>query len=408
MENIINKTEQKIIEQFKELIGNEQFSINQNVVWRQNNEYHIFDLILEYDKTPYAIVEIKKTPITPDKFEKDIRKRMHILSCPYGILTDGKIFYLYSAGQIGASFYNDYDSLSNALNEQIEKEKNNIVNSSSIKNILSQKIHISKDLAIVNRAKKIGFTEDDEIFLWKQIMRDATAQKKKLLSRYTSLNSVVKILTTGHLRMNGLAAMNDTTETSFYEHLVYKKKKEDMEIPNDIYISSCSINKDDLTMWRLYGDNGRGACIVFEVDYESKSDFIISPVCYVNSSVKNTLKAIRELVQQNVRLMYENIYSHCFKPEKYEIENEIRILYLNKDKNVETQWSVSPDYSIINPFIEIPLNKQKTLKLVKIILGPTCPNKKLNKIQITRLLKETNVYHDENAKCVQSKINCYR
>lgn len=408
MENESNKVEEGFVQSFKQLESlNNLCSVKQNVVWEHNREYLFFDLIIEYAGVPYAVIEIKhSTKSSSYQIKEDISKAMRILSCPFGILINGEKSYLYSTKQNEPIFDGNFDDLLVVIKAQIEKKKFNIVDNPVVKVIISQKLHINRELPLYDKGETLGFSEDDEIFLWEQIIGTSP---KKPLCRYTSLESVVKMLTNGTIRMNGLAAMNDTTETSLYEHIVHHKRN--AQIPNNIFISSCSTKEDDLTMWRLYGDDGKGACLVFELDTEPESDFIISPICYVNSDVKKTLKAIGELIRQNVKLTYENINSHCLKPIAYKEENEVRILYNSSaNKSIETNWSVSPDYSIVNPYIEVRLdvNTQKNLKLKKIILGPTCPNRKLNKNQISRLLKETEVYHENNAVCELSKINCYR
>lgn len=399
MENPNNKAEQNLVQSFKQFEELKDISLKQNVVWECNREYHFFDLIIEYAGAPYAVVEIKHSDKSiPHQAEEDIRKAMRILSCPLGILTNGEKSYFYSTEQKEPIYDGEFYGLLDAIKAQIEKAKFNIVDNSVVKTILAEKLKINNELSLLDKGGTLGFSEDNEKFLWAHIIGKKT---EKRLCRYTSLDSVVKTLTNGTLRMNGLAAMNDTTETSFFKNIVHPERI--IKVPNDIFISSFSTKEDDLTMWRLYGDDGKGACLVFELTKESKSDFIISPVRYVDPNVKRKLKAIGELGRQNVRLMYENIYSHFFKPKEYEEESEIRLLY----KSEEIKWSVSPDYSIVNPYIEVPLDKQ-SLKLTKIILGPKCPNNKLNRAQLSKLLVETKVNLDENAKCKLSKIKCYR
>lgn len=64
--------------------------------------------------------------------------------------------------------------------------------------------------------------------------------------------------------------MNDKTEIVFLEEYI-RNYKEDFDEECDKYlfadkefITSFTTRIDDLDMWRLYGDNARGVCMVFE------------------------------------------------------------------------------------------------------------------------------------------------
>jgi len=84
------------------------------------------------------------------------------------------------------------------------------------------------------------------------------------------------------------------------------------------------------------------------------------------------------------------------------------------------------DDNIFNPFIDFKLNDiEFPLELREIVLGPNCPEKNLNKVQLEELIRqkrrvkksikdengddqETNVYSIDKLKVEVSSINNYR
>src|SRR3712207_9099091 len=72
------------------------------------------------------------------------------------------------------------------------------------------------------------------------------------------------------IRLNSIASMNDKTEMSFLSDIT-KNFQESIEeegdylyMANQNFITSFSDRIDELDMWRFYGDNAHGVCMVFE------------------------------------------------------------------------------------------------------------------------------------------------
>src|SRR5690554_4555393 len=89
---------------------------------------------------------------------------------------------------------------------------------------------------------------------------------------YTSLSSAMNILNSGNIRLYNCLNLNDPSEINFLlknspiiftEKDVEKYKKEHFILSGSIYKSK---DDEEFNLWRLYGDQGRGVGIVFEVD----------------------------------------------------------------------------------------------------------------------------------------------
>ena len=94
--------------------------------------------------------------------------------------------------------------------------------------------------------------------------------------------------------MNGLPGMNDKNEGLFAWNMIYKldntdneeNKKRRRETNNAFIVSYSSSNLiDDLTQWRLYGDDAKGVCCVYKIDKDKLIDrFFLHNVRYIKES----------------------------------------------------------------------------------------------------------------------------
>lgn len=94
---------------------------------------------------------------------------------------------------------------------------------------------------------------------------------------YTSLTSAINILNSGNIRLYNCLNLNDPSEINyllknspinFTEKEVEKYKREHFILSGSMYKS---MNDEEFNLWRLYGDQGRGVGIVFEVDNNIKN-----------------------------------------------------------------------------------------------------------------------------------------
>lgn len=149
---------------------------------------------------------------------------------------------------------------------------------------------------------------------------------------------------------------------------------------------------DDLTMWRLYGDNTKGVNILYNLDKKKLKDFKLYNIDYAEKvGVHPTLDLIGELMSLKIenltfKLRKWNEWKHFFKPYEYKDEMEIRLLYNKQDKPVD-KWILTGDYQIVCPLVEIKL-RNFPLSIEEIKLGPNCPEIETNRMQIEQMMAE--------------------
>ena len=181
-----------------------------------------------------------------------------------------------------------------------------------------------------------------EFHIGQDVIRDSEygVSRTDKFIHYTTLNSFCEILNSGELRLFNLYNLNDPYE---FNHLI---KEYDLKVDEGMieyfkktfFVSSfCRYNEsegDDFNLWRLYGDNGLGVGIVFElmnksdnwgsclfgnVNYDSKnvlSQKITKAVALANEYVEKGLDRIPRLLAQ--LLLYH-------KKEIWSIEKESRL-----------------------------------------------------------------------------------
>lgn len=237
--------------------------------------------------------------------------------------------------------------------------------------------------------------------------------------KYTSLSTFLKMLQSQKVRMYSLPAMNDRKEVGF---LTSNEKKisdseEDwifhsvMREADKRFITSFSILKDDLNMWRLYGDDAKGVCLEFIAKYETPNLF---PVNYEKNDEKNLhyylIQVEEELKKDGLELKFlslERKWQYYMKPACFEYEKEVRLLI---EKDTPDKWDLLPT-GVITPYIECGLfDKDRNvdsfpLSLSRVILGPNMKEQARNKHQILLLVK--NLLHPVFLYVEPSMLDCY-
>lgn len=250
----------------------------------------------------------------------------------------------------------------------------------------------------------------------------------KTICRYSSLRSLFEFLNNQSIRMCALPGMNDPSEGVLaYNFIHYDSSKKDKRIEEEkknkvlyetLILSFCEGERkfDELTQWRLYGDNAKGVCCEYELGDVLPKDYIFRRTIYESNNSNGTLEKLKKIcdtVKQADQRFYVDtkLLYPFFKSNAYSIENEIRLLYrVNTDS--ELKWMLTQDHSIINAYKDIPL-KDFPLKLKRVVLGPLMPNKETNKYQIKRMLEciASQIKELKYLRSVQveiSTIDCYR
>ena len=219
-------------------------------------------------------------------------------------------------------------------------------------------------------------------------------QNIKSVCRYTSLNSLFLTIKKRVQVMCSITCMNDKGETSYADKYVgfgaFANTSKSIEENNDCFIlSCCNIEmKDNLTMWRLYGDDGKGVCLEYDVDLTKvdKKAFFFAPVSYGKAIRKHpALDFIREIRHWNENgwsfsLNRWYIWKHFFKSYLFKEEKEVRLLYLWTPEEADnTEWILDSTNSIVSRICKFPIpNDRLPLTLKNAIIGPKCPEQNSN------------------------------
>lgn len=275
--------------------------------------------------------------------------------------------------------------------------------------------------------------------------------EKGLLCYYCSMETFYAIVSSNEFWMNDMGSMNDPMENymlsfNYCDELKKKYKEEPFEFSfkqgkknidfnayideinkgyelhqnfknSSFYFSLCfSKNIDDLNMWRMYGDNGKGVYIAIkknslnkycDLHNEEKQYYFSENVIYKNELndlkdifTTNLFNKIKEITQKNnyneLLKFKDNDYINWLKTEcfKYKLgdfasEKEIRLVYKKDTSNfmcyginsdtLEEMADINIRYSNnkLIMYKNIPLN---SLDIASICIGPqnNCDKASLN------------------------------
>ena len=459
-DDIINKISNALKELFKgssyEILTKVPFTWDASGnIYNQTGEYSIV-ILNKFRKVPVLILEIKKDwPFLLEEKELFLNEVKYTNS-NFAVITNGDIFEIYNYSTHysedvlwlenflnwvrvnvlyfkpkGSGYANEIKLLiEKYYNELAEYESGEAENKSQINKtvfeeskslFLDLKNWISKitDKDIIVNNFEFKFKPEIEKQFFDIIIPKCNVST---LNRYSSFRSLWRILDNQTFYMSGISSLNDNSECFFLETVLNgekqicldDKKIEDLEELNSYFISSfCPQSQNDkLTMWRLYGDDGKGVCLQFKVMEEKlNSIFELRSVKYVNSDdpVISFLKELTRINKNNIRFKFSEItkWQHFFKPDIFSVEQEIRLLYRNEDPK-NSKFILNETYGIIMALKEFKMEKSEIefpLKLEKIILGPKFVENDINKAQLRYLLK---IHNLEDTKIEFSQIMHYR
>lgn len=281
------------------------------------------------------------------------------------------------------------------------------------------------DLEQVNRMVTVSLENQFEFL--RHLFKTLKFKPLFKFCRYTTIEGLKRILLDQQESMCGLAGMNDKSEGFFLDkcltnasYNLYRKPQALINRFNEVFIMSLcdESKKDDLTMWRLYGNDGKGCCLIYEPDVDAlrkSTEFILLPVTYGNAGNPIVLlfKILSKLPYINglrFGMSYKYIWQYFVKPQDFKIENEYRLLYVPQNNNSSnSKWILNSNYSIFHPIqiFQSPLNDGKSnfpMRLKEVILGPKCQESLINKVQIKSLIVNYQYPPDISL----SKIDFYR
>lgn len=276
---------------------------------------------------------------------------------------------------------------------------------------------VSKDEILYDpAAESYLLKEETEHSILEDLLPERAGDVKEI-AKYTSFEGLVAILESGKIRMNSIVSMNDKTETDFLGDVI-RNYREEYEQEYDKYlfadkefITSFTSRIDDLDMWRLYGDNARGVCMVFERD--AKKDDELYKIRYIDPE-SNELKKVEALMdslkEKDIRFRLNLLQKcrHFLKHADYQAEEETRLL-MNSEK--PDGWFINRENGILTPYVEKSIREADDLKegdypfrLHRIILGPSIREKHANFMQVFYLAHQ----HEYFLSVAESRIQSYR
>ncbi|MEO9211167.1 MAG: DUF2971 domain-containing protein [Ginsengibacter sp.] len=220
-------------------------------------------------------------------------------------------------------------------------------------------------------------------------------KKNTTLIHYTSVAAMLNIINDQYFRLYNCFNLNDPREVEYANNKYSMGFTEDeiVEIKQNYFVGSfceydINLQNEDFNQWRLYGNNGNGAALVFEIENieERWENFFIGKICYDESNeiVYRFKKFIRFHKEFNEKYkLFENtpeilsaITLH-FKDEIWKVENEFRLFtscpfdkYTFENKffgNQNSFLSGKVEHTINRngefvSYIPLPLNKEREMK----------------------------------------------
>ena len=283
---------------------------------------------------------------------------------------------------------------------------------------------------------KICFPKNDEEEIILTLLGGKLPSGSKIC-RYTSLDSVFKMLQGNKHAMCSPVSMNDPHEgeyaNGFMPWNVKRARGEaEVEADNSYFLLSCSDIKesDDLTMWRLYGDEAKGVCLEYVIEDEKidNEKYFLSRVSYGKKDKKTRkithpeLEFIAYMQQASIDPGWYFVFAewyiwkYFFKSWTYSDENEIRLIYIPDSSNDEEKsrliWYKDQTNGIFNRLALIPIGMFERddfpLMLSRIILGPHSPEARRNREQIAYMADNMGVDKATDFTVDMSAIDNYR
>ena len=212
--------------------------------------------------------------------------------------------------------------------------------------------------------------------------------------RFTSLNSLFLSMRDGNHVMCSITCMNDKGEMSYADKYVgygaFSHSTNGIKEDNDCFILSCCSRDmiDNLTMWRLYGNDGKGVCLEYDVDWTKidNKTFFLAPVSYgVSMGNHPTLDYIRSIRHWRLNgwsfeLKRWHIWKHFFKSHLFKEEQEVRLLYIwTEGSQDKVEWIMDSTNNIVSRLCKFPIKDGRLpMILSKAIIGPKCPEQGSN------------------------------
>lgn len=466
MKRFESDIEKKVARRFEEALYQYGLIVLNQDKWQTSLMIRRFDIVIYKNFDPIVVIEVKGSIEKKDilaKAKDQVRSAISITNSRFGIVTDNIEFFIYDVSNRDLDFLKvSFDDIISRISrpERIEvskKDKESVLKSivdSADKHLKSNSdfLKFIKNKSLLN---KIHFDKNTNTYCFADDGEGLASYENQLFSnmfgeftnleicRYTSLKTIFEMINNISFRMSGLMGMNDKTEVNYVESYLNRGNNEisiakplikehfnTIKAINDRFITSCTTikRKDDLTLWRLYSEDAQGVCLIFDVKKNNLSNYVfLQKVKYADEkgihAELNFIKQIIEDVVENTGYKFEfrklDQWKHFFKAYDYRFEDEVRLLLIDNDAllKIKSDWVMSFTHSIITPVIEFKLNsKSFPIQLKEIILGPKCPEKETNLVQLREMIRrknqesieKTNMLIFNDIKIALSNIKHYR
>lgn len=215
---------------------------------------------------------------------------------------------------------------------------------------------------------------------------------------FSSNKKAASILNIGEIRLYNLSHQNDNEEYRFAAEILGENPRACENIRRGMYsLSLCNTQiENDLTLWRLYGENTKGTAFVFRI--------VNNPIYWMHYHLSEIqygeIEKLKTYKQTKTNFEKQNNFEfhlglHRFlgfhKSEQYKVEQEVRLVYIHNEK--PNPFSFLPklvDTSKLPEYISIRINnynkpnssnksdlRKPVIEIKEIILGPNFDNQNL-------------------------------
>lgn len=369
-----------------------------------------FDIVVYYEHEPVLVVLIEEKSFTsPDNVKKFVLEEFRSTDVPFNLYygTDDNytiIYHKHRKLKENVTFQEVIDIITDRTNGDCKcpdikdvikyflQSFNQAVDISKIEDYT--KFKLKNEVKSIITKENISFNNEENTINLITSIEDKffklllPHKKVEAVCRYTSVNNLFRTLNKKTHCMLSIPCMNDKGELVYADEMIGKKQcippKSKVKEDNDCFILSCcdEEKQDDLTLWRLYGDNAKGACLVYEVDENAidNKHFFLSPITYFgdeNSCGLNFMYFFEKNHFKGWKFVFKrwHIWKHFFKSYIFKDEQEIRLIYIPDEKDKDFEWIRDNSNGIISRIKTFGINDSRIkfpLTLKKVIIGPKC------------------------------------
>ena len=388
----------------------------------KDKENHIQDIAILYNREVIAFIECTRSA---QEFVESFRVRRWL--DPLFRNQEAKYYIVADISECYIFWQDNYVSQRHTLNDAvaiIAPARETVLAPPSLEDVQSILKEIAREHKLVEKIRpfadglrvneiernsssstySFSIDKEDELFL---ILLERVSGSK--LCRYTTIDNLFELFKNEKQNMCNIVCMNDRGEYSYADNYVFGRSpqvgtKDFNELDNCFILSLLDKSQEDnLTMWRLYGDDAKGACITYEANRSIMggihNQFFLAKVSYGQRNKKHPkLEFIKALVKAlSVRdwsftLRRWNIWKHFFKSYLFAVEKEVRLMYYDapvpRTKKDDYKWIKNSESQIVSKmqlftFTDFPMRVEYAR------VGPNCYEAKLLARQFETMAKST-------------------